>query len=94
MLLLSLPHTLLAQYSLPNKGFYKITGVNFTNVLRKAFTLVDSKSVKRLIVIFAHLGSVCLKALRKTLMKLSPGMSQKQCHLVFSRYKICDLTIF
>jgi len=40
-----------------------------------AFTLVDRKSVKKidnLTVIFMHLGSACVKAAPKTLMKLIP----------------------
>jgi len=53
-------------------------GLNFINVLHTAFTLVDPKSVKKidnLIVIFTLLGSVSVKAVRITLMKLSPDLS-------------------
>ncbi len=51
-------------------------GVNFINVLHTAFTLVDPKSVKKidnLTVFFTLLGSASVKAVRRTLMKLSPG---------------------
>jgi len=51
--------------------------VNFTNVLRTTFTLVDPESVKmidNLTVFFTLLGSASIKALRKTLMKLSPSI--------------------
>ncbi len=53
-------------------------GVNFTNVLRAAFTLVDPKSVKKidqLTVFFTLLGSACVKAVRRMLVKLSPGVN-------------------
>jgi len=49
--------------------------LNFTNVLRAAFTLVDPKSIKKidnLTVFFMLLGSAHVKAVRRTLMKLSP----------------------
>jgi len=52
------------------------TGVNFTNILRAAFTLVGPKSAKRhcqLGCLFAHTGSAIVKAARRTLMKLSQG---------------------
>jgi len=51
--------------------------VDFTNVLREAFMLVDPKSIKNidnLTVIFMHLGLACIKDAYKTLMKLSPGV--------------------
>ncbi len=51
-------------------------GVNFTNVLHAAFTLVDPEIVKKidnLTVFFTLLRSVSVKAVRRTLMKLSPG---------------------
>jgi len=53
-------------------------GVNFTNILRAAFTLVGPKSAKWhcwLDCIFAHSGSTCIKAVRRMLMKLSPGVN-------------------
>ena len=53
-----------------------IPGVNFTNVLRAAFTLVDPKTVKmiyNLTVFLMLLGSASIKVERKMLMKLSPG---------------------
>jgi len=49
--------------------------VNFTNILQAAFTLPDPKSAKKtdsLTVFFALLGSVCIKALCKMLMKSAP----------------------
>jgi len=54
----------------------RIPGVNFTNILCAAFTLVGPKSAKRhcqLGCLFAHTGSARVKAARRTLMKLSPG---------------------
>jgi len=51
------------------------SGVNFTNVLRTAFMILDPKSVKNTVmssVSFMLLGSARVKALRRTLMKLSP----------------------
>jgi len=47
--------------------FYS-TGVNFINILRKAFARADPKSAKRywkLDWLFNHLGSACIKALRE-----------------------------
>ncbi len=55
------------------------TGVNFTNILRKAFTLKDPKSVKHidnLTVFFTLFGSAHVKTVLRTLMKLSPGLCQ------------------
>ncbi len=52
-------------------------GVNFFNILHTAFALVDPKSVKKidnLTVFFTLLGSASVKAVRRTLMKLSPGV--------------------
>jgi len=56
---------------------YCSPGVDFINILRTAFTLVDPKSVKKidnLTVFFTLLGSACQKAVRRTLMKLRPGV--------------------
>jgi len=53
-------------------------GVNFTNVLRKAFTLVDPDSIKNTVKSlesFTFSGSACVKAVRRTLKKLSPGVN-------------------
>jgi len=50
-------------------------GLNFFNVLRTAFMLVDPKSVKKidnLTVFFTLLGSTSVKAACRTLMKLTP----------------------
>jgi len=51
-------------------------GVNFINVQRAAFTLEDPKSVKNTdglnYVNWTLLGSACIKAARKALMKLNP----------------------
>jgi hypothetical protein len=55
-------------------------GLNFINVLCTAFTLVDPKSVKKdtddLTVFFTLLGSTSAKAVRSTLMKLTPVQAQ------------------
>jgi len=51
-------------------------GVNFINVLWVAFALADPKSVKKtdnFTVFFALLGSLCVKAVRRMLMKLTTG---------------------
>ena len=53
-------------------------GVNFTNVLWAAFTPADPKSAKKLLnltVFFALLGSACVKAARRMLVKLTPDWS-------------------
>ncbi len=52
-------------------------GVNFINILRTAFALVDPESVKSTVrssVSFKLLGSTSVKAVCRTLMKLSPGL--------------------
>ena len=58
-------------------GLMKSTpGVNFTNVLRAAFTRADLKSAIKLLnltVFFAILGSTCVKAPCRTLVKLTPS---------------------
>jgi len=52
-------------------------GLNFINILRTAFTLVDPKSITKIQLshkyLFTLLGSASVKAVRRTLMKLSPG---------------------
>jgi len=58
-----------------------LPGANFTNVLCVAFTLVDPESIKKidkLTVFFTLLGSASVKAVRRTLMKLSPDQSDKE----------------
>jgi len=53
-------------------------GVNFINVLRAAFTLSDPKSVKTywwLNWTVTLLGSACIKAAHRMLMKLTPGVN-------------------
>jgi hypothetical protein len=50
-------------------------GVNFTNILRAAFTCTNPKSIKKtdgLTVFFALLGSTNGKAARKILVKSTP----------------------
>ncbi len=68
------------------------SGVNFINVLCTAFTLVDPKSVKKidnLTVFFTLLGSARVKAVRRTLVKLTPGdtllnpLRTLECHFLF-----------
>jgi len=60
----------------------KEPGLNFINILRAAFTLVDPQSVKKIQLspqyLFTLLGSVRVKAVLKPLMKLSPGVSRTQ----------------
>ncbi len=52
-------------------------GVNFINILLKAFTRSDLKSTKRLDCIFALLVSVCVKASSKMLVKLTKGLLRR-----------------
>jgi len=47
-------------------------GVNFTNVLCTAFTLVDPESVKNTVMSSLSFYSASVKAVRRMLMKLSP----------------------
>jgi len=54
-------------------------GVNLTNVLHAAFTLVDPESVKKIQLshpyLFTYSGSASIKAVHRMLMKLSPGVN-------------------
>jgi len=53
-------------------------GVNFINILQKAFICADPKRAKNTVnpsVFFALLGSLQAKAFRKMLMKLTPGVN-------------------
>jgi hypothetical protein len=55
-------------------------GLNFINVLCTAFVHVDPKSVRiqqNPQYLFTLLGSTCAKAVRRTLMKLTPGRDQR-----------------
>jgi len=57
------------------------SGLNFINILRTAFTLADPKSVKRywrLDWVLTLLGSTRIKAVRRTLMKLTPGRARRE----------------
>jgi len=68
-----------------------LPSVNYINVLREAFTLVDCKIVKKidnLTVIYMHLGSVRKNATRKMLMKLSPDLGQVKPCLCYFRFKV------
>jgi len=61
--------------------------INFTNVLRNAFTRADPKSAKKadgLTVFFALLGSVHVQAVRKMLMKLTSDLND----LGFGPYEV------
>jgi hypothetical protein len=52
-----------------------LSSVNFINVLRTAFALIDPESVEKidnLTVFFTLLGSAGVKGVRRTLMKSSP----------------------
>ncbi len=54
----------------------RTSGVNCINILCTAFALVDHEGVNntvKLSVFFALLGSMSVKAVRRTLMKFSPG---------------------
>ena len=54
---------------------YRTPGVNFTNILRAAFTRADPKSAKKTVKLssfIALLGSARVKAARRTLVKLTP----------------------
>jgi len=55
-----------------------IPGIDFTNILRKAFTHEDHKSAKRVTTdcIFALLGSAHVKAFRKMSVKLNPARTR------------------
>ncbi len=54
-------------------------GVNFTNILHTAFTLVDPKSIKKIQLshqyLFTLLGFESVKAACRMLMKLSPAIT-------------------
>ncbi len=53
------------------------SGVNFINILRSTFTPVDHESVKVQLshqCLFTLLGATSVKAVRRTLMKLSPDI--------------------
>ena len=53
----------------------RIPDVNFINVLRASFTRADTKSAKKTVKsnsFFALLGSACVKAVHKHVMKLTP----------------------
>ena len=55
---------------------YVFTGVNFTNVLRSAFPRAGPKSVKKTVkfsIFFTLSGSTSVKAIRRMMMKLTPG---------------------
>ncbi len=54
-------------------------GLNFINVLLTAFTLPDPKSVKKTVklsIFFTLWGSTSVKAVHRTLMKLTPVLQQ------------------
>jgi hypothetical protein len=50
-------------------------GVNFTNIIRAAFTQADPKSAKKTVklsVFFEHSGSACIKSALRTMIKIDP----------------------
>jgi hypothetical protein len=56
------------------------SGLNFINVLRTAIRHADPESVKFQLssqYLFTLLGSECVKASRRTLMKLTPAVHEK-----------------
>ena len=59
--------------------------VNFTNILRAAFTPEDPKSAKNSQVkqVFALLGSVCVKAARKIMVKLTPYCKYLKSYYIY-----------
>jgi len=69
-------------------------GLNFINVLPTAFTCADPKTVKKTVklsIFFTLSGSMSIKAVRKMLVKLTPGLYQEQC---FSRDKLSHFCKF
>ncbi len=67
--------------ALQNSVTERRTGVNFINVLRTAFALVDPKSVRTQSsrqYLFTLLGSTSVKAVRRTLMKPTPKAEMRQ----------------
>ncbi len=59
-------------------GIIKSQDLNFINVLRTAFTLADPKSVKKTVklsIFFTLLGSASVKAVLRTLMKLTQDLN-------------------
>jgi len=66
-------------------------GVNFINVLRAAFAHADTRSIKNAVkssVSFNLLGSAHIKAARRTLMNLTPGVT---LHFDFPKNKLFSL---
>ena len=64
-------------------NFYVCPWVNFTNILRAAFTRADPQSAKKLLnltVFFALLGSGRVKAACRTLVKLTPRCRCQTLH--------------
>jgi hypothetical protein len=65
-----------------------ISGVNFINVLRTAFVLVEILKAWELSqvisIFFTLLGSASIKVVRRTLMKLSPGVNF--INVLFARF--------
>ncbi len=62
--------------------------VNFINILRAAYMCADPESAKKtdnLTVFFALLGSVCIKAARKMLEKLTLNLLFGFCVTAMSR---------
>ncbi len=61
----------------------KTLRLNFINILRTAFTLADHKNVKKTVkwsIFFTLLGSASVKAVCRTLMKLSPRLKVSKSH--------------
>jgi hypothetical protein len=71
-------------------GFISLSGVNFINVPLAALPRTDPESVKFQLsrqYLFTLLGSVHVKALSKTLMKLTPDISGFCVHLYMTKLK-------
>jgi len=71
-----------------------LSGVNFINVILAVFTPADPKIVKIQLshqYLFTLLGSAGVKALRRTLMKLTPGqdtLPKIQMNIFVSKKKL------
>jgi len=64
-----------------NSKMRETSRFNFINILRKAFTPADPKCAKKsdsLTVFFALLGSAGIKAVQKTMMKLTPSIRRDE----------------
>ncbi len=64
------------------------SGVNIINVLSTAFTCADPESIRTQSSCQYHytlLGSVCVKAVQKMFMKLTPGFFTDRLIIIFQK---------